>query len=412
MKRIILGSFLVSFMQISGQIKYEKGYIINYNGIKTEVLIKNNDWYNTPETFTYKKNESAAEQQGNSTNSKEFEIYNSNKYIVYNGLADFSSDDNSLSEKSEPMYKNTSTFIKQLVEGKINLFQYRAENVTKYFFSIDESNMIQPLTYKRYHPNGDESKIAVNNDYIKQLSEILSDNENSLQLLKKTKYKEADLVKLFSLYNGESNQDLTEKNNKRTIKFNLSIRPGVNFYTTRIVTNLGEESFPSKTNYRIGVEAEFLLPINKNKWSILIEPTYSAYSNARIIERTSNPAYTIRMENFSFMDFKLGIRHYMYLNEKSKFFVNANLNALRLRTSNTKSIDIDLKDEYHDITAAELPLKSSQPLSNFSIGAGYKYDNKYSIEIQYNTPGQLFPTGINHSFKVSYTSVILGYNLF
>ncbi|MCX8523498.1 hypothetical protein OF897_06150 [Chryseobacterium formosus] len=413
MKGIILGSFLVSFLQINGQIKYQKGYITDFNSVKTEVLIKNLDWFNSPTTFTYKKNENSTEQQGSSSLTKEFEIYDSGRYVAYNGWVDLSSDDiSSLSEKSEPVYQNASAFLKQLVEGNINLFQYKANNTVKYFFSTSEKNTISPLIYKRYHPDGDESKIAVNNSYINQLSEIFSDNQNVYKLLKKTEYKEDDLVKVFSLYNGESNQDLTAKDNNKTVKFNLHIRPGVNFYSTNVFTNLGEQSLPQKTNYRIGVEAEILLPINKNKWSILFEPSYSIYSNSQIIESTSNSFYTLRLENLSFIDVKIGVRHHMYLNENSKFFVNASLNALRLKTSSAKSLDVDFKDEYRDIVLAELLFESPKPLSNFSLGAGYTYNNKYSVEIQYNNPGQLFPSGVNHSFKVGYTSLIIGYNLF
>ena len=60
--------------------------------------------------------------------------------------------------------------------------------------------------------------------------------------------------------------------------FNLSIRPGMNYATLSIgndltlsITNI---DFGNKLGFRLGLEAEFVLPFNKYKWAIIVEPTY------------------------------------------------------------------------------------------------------------------------------------------
>lgn len=111
MKRIILGSFLFITSLINAQIKFEKGYIITHNGDKQDVLIRNIEWVNSPESFVYKINENSPELTGNVTNTEGFGIYGHDSYINYNGTIDTSSTDlTSLSSKKEPELKKVHVF--------------------------------------------------------------------------------------------------------------------------------------------------------------------------------------------------------------------------------------------------------------------------------------------------------------
>ncbi|PTT34915.1 hypothetical protein DBR28_12995, partial [Chryseobacterium sp. HMWF028] len=86
----VLLSFCIAL--ICAQVKFEKGYIINSNDVKKEVLIKNQGWVSTPDNFVYKTDENSAENTGTPTSIKEFGIYNEVKFISYNGDIDYSSD--------------------------------------------------------------------------------------------------------------------------------------------------------------------------------------------------------------------------------------------------------------------------------------------------------------------------------
>lgn len=407
--------FLLFFVFFSNaQVKFEKGYLITNDGEKKEVLIKNMDWLNNPNEFTYKVDENSKESIGNPSNIKEFGTYNYNKYVSYTGPIDYSSDDITfLSYKSDPEYKENTVFLKETTAGDKNLYTYKGQNIIRYFYADTSKNSeIKPLTYKKYYPNGDNMKIATNEKYINELKDIFSNDSKVQASISSTKYTENSLKKLFVSHNesitgvATNNPVLSDKNKT---KFNLSIRPGVNFYSKMDINNMfGNQNFPSKTNFRIGIEAEIVLPFNRNKWAILFEPTYSFYSNDKITQPANDKLYNLSMDSYSFINLPIGIRHYMYLNDKSKFFVNAQLNVLRLKTGKAKTMDLDYEGYIFD----QANLATSQTVKSFSVGAGYTYNKKYTVEVQYNTSGEILESSFTESAKISYASIILGYNIF
>lgn len=415
MKRIILCFVIVLSSIFKAQIRFEKGYIITKNGDKKEVLIKNIDWMSSPEEFTYKTDESSSEQNGNPNNIEEFGVYGYNSYINYTGPIDISSEElSSLSFKKEPELKQVQVFLKRLANGNKKLYSYRSKNVLNYFYSdSDNPNNIKLLIYKKYHPQNNNLLVATNEEYKQQLNVLFSDEQNVKSDISKAKYSDNDLIKVFggsmqSNYAGKSEQN--DKNFRKT-KFNLNVRPGFNFYSeAKIVNFMGEQRLPSTSNFRIGVEAEVFLPFNKNKWSVILEPNYSVYTSKTTKTPSSNINYNhyVNIDKYSFIDIPLGVRYYMFLNEKSKLFVNGQINLIKIKSTSTTSIDI--KDGEYTVLTAELA--DSRPFNSFALGAGYNYNNKFSFELRYNTPGELLKSEDRRGATLQYVSVILGYNLF
>jgi hypothetical protein len=411
MKKTFSVLFSFCIVLICAQIKFEKGYIINSNDVKKEVLIKNQGWANNPDSFAYKTDEKSGENTGTPSTIKEFGIYNDVKYVTYNGDIDYSSDNTGdLSSNKEPEFKKVSVFLKEIVTGNKNLYSYQGQNVIRYFYS-DSNSSIQPLIYKKYFFNGNNLQVAANEEYINQLKTIFSDDNTAQTIASKTKYTSNDLKKIFSTYNstisGTTNvQALSET--KRNSKFNLAVRPGLNFYSPLEITKtLSNEGAPSKTGFRIGVEAEIVLPFNKNKWSVVLEPTFSLYNNKTAVRTTNGNLYNINVDNYSFISIPLSVRHYMFINDKSKIFINAGINVLTLKTSSSKDFPID----YDGYVFDRLKLSSSQAFKSAVFGIGYNYNNKYIIEARYNTDMNLFEEkGAEANLK--YASLILGYNIF
>lgn len=411
MKKTFLIILLLITICISAQIKFEKGYIITSDNERKEVLIKNLDWVNNPPNFIYKMDENSTESVGNPQNIKELGVYGYSKYVAYKGPIDYSSDNISeLSDHAYPEFKESTVFLKEIVSGEKALYSYKMQRSTTYFYSDSTSN-IQPLIYKKYYLEGNSSKIATNEKYINQLKSIFKNDTDAESIAIKTRYSDSSLTKIFKLYNsksgGVSNEEFQSKH--QSAKFNLSIRPGVNFYSPLKLENIsGNQEFSSKTNFRIGIEAELVLPFNKNKWSILFEPTYSLYSNKKMSIPASDKLYNISMEGYSFINLPLGIRHYMYLNDTSKFFINAQVNVLTLKSGKAKSIDLD----YEGSTFDKINLSSSQSFNSFSFGIGYTYNNKYTIEVKYNSNNDILENKTTQSASLKYTSLVLGYNIF
>ena len=141
-------------------------------------------------------------------------------------------------------------------------------------------------------------------------------------------------------------------------KVHLNFRPGVvqNSFTINNASDARKSyDFGSKTQFRVGVEAEVILPFNRNKWSILFEPVYSAFkSDGDQTTFTDNVDYKA-------IEFQMGFRHYMFLQPESKIFVNAGLvYALTINDANYFPNQNSFYIQY-------------KPAVQVMLGAGYKY---------------------------------------
>lgn len=403
MKKIsLLIGLLAAGMQYA-QITFEKGYFINNAGERTEVLIKNLDWKNNPTEFEYKIDGSSDVKKENIKNIQEFGIDSLERYVRKTIMIDRSSDHlNRLSETKEPQFKEETLFLKYLVEGKSNLFYYENGDTRRFFYSTDGDNVKQ-LIYKPYAIN--ESQIGYNEDYKKQLSESLTCGVD-LKMIKKTDYEPTDLTKIFITNNEcSTGQSLIYGQTKgKKDLFNLTIRPGVNFSTVEnnyhYYSVNDQTKFDSKAAFRIGAELEFILPFNKNKWALFAEPTYQYYKNnteVSIMDGSYNGKKSKRSVDYKSLEIPFGVRHYFFINKQSKVFVNA-----------TYVIDFDFNSA---ITYDQTDFKISSG-NNFAFGAGYKYNDKYSVEFRMGMSRNLLRNYFNFASDYRTISLILGYTLF
>ena len=93
MKKIILSFIVLYYTSFYAQINFEKGYIINNNNIKTECLIKNQDWLDNPAEIEIKPLDNDITRIENVNTIKEFKIDNSPKYISVSAMMDLFYDD-------------------------------------------------------------------------------------------------------------------------------------------------------------------------------------------------------------------------------------------------------------------------------------------------------------------------------
>ena len=108
---------------------------------------------------------------------------------------------------------------------------------------------------------------------------------------------------------------------KRT-NLNLYVKPGFNL----MKLNFYGPSSPSttdaqfnKTAFKFGIELEHILPFNKGKWALFIEPTYNSI-NAQ--DKSDNGVADIEVK-YSYLEFNLGAKHYMHINPSSKVFLSS-----------------------------------------------------------------------------------------
>ena len=402
---LIPALFAIITIKSYSQIIFENGYFINETGQKTECLIRNVDWFNNPIDFEYKMAQDAPVQKATIQDVKEFGITGVSKYIRALVNIDRSSNELKLLDYNRnPVFHEELLFLKVLVEGKASLFLYKDGDITKFFYKTTDSEIMQ-LVYKCYLF---DDIVATNNYFRQQLFVDLKCKSISLNDVDDIKYVRGDLVRVFLKYNEcENSGFINYESVQKKDLFNLSVRPGINYSRLALSNSLDDFwdfDFGGKFCFRFGVETEFILPVNKNKWSIIIEPTYQNFRLKKEIETiTVTGGGFISKINYQSVEVPIGIRHSFFFNEDSKVF--ANISYL---------FDISFKSyvEYSRTDNYVLKHMDIKPERNIVLGIGYEYKSRYSIEMRYQTGRQLLHNRKSWDANYKTLSLILGYSLF
>ena len=390
----VLTLFILLFTIFStySQVTFEPGYIIDNSGQKTICLIKNNDWKNNPASFDYKINETTTILKGNVYNISEFSIDNGKKYVKHKVEIDRSKSLlKRLSKNKNPEFTTETLFLEQLLEGDANLFYYEDSNLIRF---INNTNIspTQQLIYKKFLTP--DNRIGENTDYKKQLWDDLKCSDLSLDDVKFTDYKKSELIRFFTLYNQCKNPNyisttVSKINNKNV--FNLGLRAGLNsasmdFRSPQSSTNFNLEN---NSSIRFGIELEALLPFNKNKWSIFIQPMYQSFEGEAQLE------FEKVSVDYKSIETSIGVRHYFFLNADSKIFINS---AFQIDTALDSYIDFESSSDYE-----------ISPRTSFNFGLGFAHNNT-SVKLNYNPRRALLNNyaAISSNYKV--LSIVLGYN--
>lgn len=393
-KRLLFIITAILGFQTYAQIAYEEGYFINNSDQQIDCLIKNRDWKNNPTRFDYKLTEEGETKTVTLKEAKEFGITNTLKYVRKKVEIDRSSSiTNSLTYDPNPVFKEEELFLRVLVEGKANLYLYEAGNLQRYFYDIEGQNTKQ-LIHKAYRVSSTE--VAENNTFRDQVWNDLKCPAVKANTVLNLKYTKNALVKLFERYNECSGEDYVnyQKKQKRDF-FHLTITPGISSSSLSIKNRRTENrntDFGNKMTFRIGAEAEFVMPFNKNKWAVVLEPNYQYY---KVSVQGSNQGIKA---DYSSIEIPVGLRYYLFLNENSKIFING---FYVYDIVSGSKIDFEYSNDIEINNA-----------SNWAVGVGYKYNNKYSIEFRYYTNRDVLQKYFYWESEFKSISVILGYTLF
>ncbi|MGB5943357.1 MAG: tRNA modification GTPase [Leeuwenhoekiella sp.] len=394
----LLTVLLISFIG-NAQIGFEKGYYINNEDLKIVCFIRNVEWNNNPESLKYRLSEDGEILDADISGIKEFVIGDRTKFIRRSVNIDQSKTNlDEMSYSIDPVFEEKEVFLEVLFEGVTNLYSYAGGDITRYYFNKD-GEPIAPLIYKSYKTSNYE--VHKNEGFKFQLWDAMECEAYTIKVLNKLDYYQRDLVDFFIAYHTCVGADYTNY----TIKperdaFHLSIRPGLSQSILEVdqgASRRDNVNFDATLNFTIGVEVEYVLPFNRNKWAVKFEPTYQKFSARDSVVGSSQSRDAVKID-YGFVELATGIRHYMYFNQKSKAFVNASL--LYVLGGNSEIIYDPGKD---------FEIGSNV---NYALGMGYKYNNKYSFEFRYFLNRDLlnrFP-GINAEFKK--ISLILGYTIF
>lgn len=400
-------SILIHF-HCRSQIAFEKGYLVNESDEKIECLIKNVDWKNNPTSFNYKLTDNTEVKKGDIQSVKEFGVNNSYKYQRATVNIDRSSDElKDISIAKSPEFKEEQLFLKVLVEGEASLYQYEDGLLIRFFYKTTDPE-IKQLVYKSYRT--DDNRIGKNNHFRQQLFNDLKCEEIPKQYAQSIEYNKKELEKYFVRYNEcHKSSYVSYTITKKRDFLNLTVRPGADLSSLSVFGFSGhitQLDFGNKINARLGIEAEFILPFNKNKWGILVEPCYHNFQSERVTE-TPNAfgGRLVSIVNYQTIDLFVGLRHYFFLSDNSSIFVNLAGKILE------KNFDSAIEIRRADGTLYESYVIKSARL-NYAMGLGFKYKNRYSLEMRHQTKKDILGNYILAYSEFSSTSVILGIKLF
>ena len=390
-------------MESYSQIYFENGYYINNLNQKIECQIKNEDWKNNPTEFEYKVSGINESQKAQIGAVKEFAIYEGSKHIRATVHIDRSRDDvQNLALDRNPLFKTEELFLKVLIEGQANLYEYVDGNLKRYFYNVENSD-IEQLVFKKYKLL--DNKIGANNQFKQQLWKDLQCSSITLNDVERLSYKKNELIKFFEKYYECSNLELISHIPQASSDwFQVSLRPRVSHSSLSIRSNPSsskDTDFGNKLGVGMGLEFEFILPFNKNKWAIILEPTYQSYAADQTKDAANVSGGKLMAEvAYKSIEIPFGLRHYFFLNDTSKLFLNISYVF-------DMAIDSSLELKRGDgVIIDDMKVNASNYLA---IGAGYKLNDKYSVELRYFTNRTILGDYVFWHSDYKSMSLIFGY---
>lgn len=408
MKQILLLLFLTFHTILFAQIQYEKGYYLTNNGEKVEGYIENKDWKYTPESFSFKSSFNSKEKIISIKNSKLFAFENSKVFEKFTVKIDTSKTQlKNLNTDRNPHYNEKTVFLELLVEGDANLYSNNSTNFKNKYFFKTSTNTITQLVFKEYiikKSNNGTPSVAENNYFKQQILNNLKCKIIDLNRVNNLSYKKKNLVRVFEDYNKCKDENYTpyylEKKNYNNLS--LTIRPGATFSSIEFTyLNDIDKKFDLELGYRIGLELEYILPFNNNKWGVIMEPSYSHYESQLFIADNNDYTFIDNSQNikiiYNSLGLQAGLRHYFFINNQSSIFVNG---TYYQQFSNPNS-------NLSTINGRDISLYKTT--NNLAFGVGYNYNKKISVEINYVFSRDII-SAANVGASYNQLSFILGYN--
>ncbi len=397
----LLPLFLFISTTVFCQIDYQSGYIIDNDGNRKDCYIKNSEWLKAPKELKYKNTPESEILTATIDEVKEFGFVNERYVRATLDVDQSSSDLRKLSISRNPEWVNETMFLKVIVDGKAKLYFYRRNGEDRFFFNVD-ANPIKQLVYKIYQLNGNEiistnsiqtvSNVGTNknNGYQNQLKLEMNCRAYPDSRLQKLKYDAKTLGDFFDDYNVcTGGSSVKTKEASKTV-YHLNLTPGVDFAQMNVEGSTRQviARFDRKANFRMGAELEMVLPFNKNKWAVTVEPTFQSYKSVLSAKQKVN---------YKSIEVPLGLRHYFYFKPDRTLFINA-------------AVVFDFPLQY-DVQLSTTDFGRKDAGINGAAGLGFRL-KRFSLEGRYYIVRTSLFGGSGYFFDYQKTSVIVGYRLF
>ena len=358
------------------QIKFEKGYFIDNKNVRTDCLIRNIDWKDTPTSFDYKLSDDSATESKTQNDVVVFSV-GDNTYISATVAMDMSSDwTGKLTTNRNPIFENVRIFMKLMADGRHKLYRYDKNEMVRFFFAT-ESQPVKQLIYKKFLVDNDTITATQKNNTFRQqlLTDVRCEGQTTKADVEQLDYTNKDLIGYFNKVNGcNGSLAVKQKDEKEATKKGGFRLKGSVFLGQHSLAfdhpRLTSHDFGSKVFVSLGAEGEYILPIWNNKWSVMGEASFASFNDEQTTEAGDN--YKVK---FGYILFSVGFRHYMFLSDNAKLFLNAVLNYHAIRKSSII--------EYSDLDHLYSPYNFSPNSITPGLGIGVNY-RMVDVELRYD----------------------------
>ncbi|MEA1898321.1 MAG: hypothetical protein U9N53_11750 [Bacteroidota bacterium] len=356
------------------QKDYKQAYFINNDNEKIDCYIKDMDVRDNPTGFEYIPRTKSESYTANISTVKVFQIGTTKKYIRFSGKIDRTSVSlDNVDDNRNPVWSDEVIFLKTLVEGEASLYVYREGNLVRYFYKSSSSKPIEQLVFKHYRVEA--LTMGSNKYYQQQLFNNIRIYEMDLKDYETIEYKESELIEYFLNYNNSKGvSSIRYKTLKDRESFNLKVVGGFSLAAEFKAENDvidRELIFDPFFSFTIGLEAEYILPFWKNRFSLFFNPAFVYFKGEEEITRvflTIENTYLYEI-NYAAIDLPFGFRYYAFINNQSKAFIDlAFVTGLYLNSEITMD-----SSEYLNLQGA----------NNFRLGAGYSI-GKHSLSLNFD----------------------------
>lgn len=389
------------------QPQYEQGYYLDKEGNQINGFIKNMDWRNNPSQIKFRSRISEPTQEIELASMNGFKIEGSSEYYKFNVQIDRSSNNiKSLSEEKDPINVEETLLLRLILDGDIKVFMYTEPGLVRFFYLENGSKIPEQLVYKQYKYYEEGYQLTSENLlYQNQLRDLLSCHAIHEYTFKLLKYKQEDMIKIFSKYfdciNSYYELAIQEKNE---LKFSVALRQGFRFFPFEMnndINAIGEAKFDNNLSYSTSVVLEYFIPFYGYRWSMVIEPTYQYYNKETTVPYPSlgNPDDKMPVYiRYSSIEVPIGCRFYAFGNETLKSYLGAQFTFdivnkdSRIYAERRDLMDIDIKSE-----------------PNGSLSTGLILKNRLGMEIRYNFSRELFRHYALWTSNYSGTSIMISF---
>jgi hypothetical protein len=397
MRKIVVAAIMVLVVETTqAQIRFEKGWFIDNENKRTVCLIRNSEWKNNPDKIQYKDLSGDEVKTQDISTIQEFGFDGSLRYVRTHVQIDRSAKG---SRQRNPEWSAETVFLKVLAEGKATLYQFTDPKVDFFFYRVD-SGPVHQLVYKEYVVG--RNFISKNEYFRQQLMNEVCHPETPKTSLNHITYSKPALTRYFDLYNSRFGDTTVMKAGKKLSEsFHLRLKAGVNlaqfsFHNENINYRAVKTDFGPKYEFKIGLEPEYILPFNKNKWSLFFSPSFQQYVADEEVHYPNGLIQTYHID-YKYLSFPVGIRHYIYTGKSTCFFLNI-----------CYIYDLPIKDKIERKPYDGLDLNATPALG---LGGGFSW-KRLSMEFRYATEQDLLFKYLTISSTYRESTVLLGFRLF